>query len=157
MGRSDYRKARKRDEHNVYAFKDYLLDGFLVGEDWTPDGGPIPGRLASQPFETARAGGHFVHLDGEGKPAMKNAFLNHLSGYPYAVVKAAIEMVRAKERDLVVILEWHQDSRFTKPSRYKMAADLGMDPSTLSKKLTSAAHAIYAHLREVRREWEKRG
>jgi hypothetical protein len=117
----------------------------------------MPESLAAQPYHTERhPGGHLVQTEDGGKPKMKDAYLDRLSGTPWQIVKRAVELVKEVDPIAIQVLEWHQAPRARKPSRYRFAADLGMEESNLSRRFKSAVKQIHDHLGVARAQWEAR-
>jgi hypothetical protein len=130
----------------------YLLNAFLLRQDWVPD---RPTIIRGQMHETERtSSGHFIFVEG-GKPAIKSAYMNRLSGFPYQVVRIAIEAVRAVDPQAIRILEWYQRPASFRLGRYAMAVDEEMSESNLTRRMHSAVRQIHAHLGWALEEWDK--
>lgn len=149
-------EQRKRSDYRSMPwggpFGAYLLNGYLAKQDWCPDG---PVKVFEQPYETARNASGFVHLEG-GKPAMKRAYLNHLSGYPWQAVRAAIEMVRDADPEAIAVLEYYQLPESRRPSRYVFAMDSHISEQTISERWKRAVRKVHDHLWLARDEWDGR-
>lgn len=147
-------RQRYRTDHRTQPFGGplghYLLNDYLLKRDWNPDG---PVMVPEQMHETARNASGYVHLEG-GKPAMRRAWLNYLSGYPWQAMRLAIDMVRENDPEAVAVLEYYQLPESRRVSRYKFAFEQNCAESTLSDRFKRAIRKVSEHMGVAMEAWE---
>lgn len=149
--RSDYRTNPAGE-----SLGHYLLNGYLLGENYHPANKALPRSVMSQLHYTDRnPDGGFNRTEFGGVPAQKTAWVNHLDGFSVGDVRAAIEAVRRVDPVAIAALEWHQKPASRRPTRYLWAADHGVTERTLSDKFKSAVRQVGDWLEDVRRERDK--
>lgn len=147
-------RKRLRTDHRTKPFGGplghYLLNGYLLKQDWCPDGATM---VPEQMHETARNASGYVHLEG-GKPAMRRAWLNHLSGYPWQAMRLAIDMVRERDPEAIAVLEYYQLPESRRISRYEFARQQICAETTLSDRFKRAIRKVSEHLGLAMEVWE---